>query len=150
MKVTYNNIITKLEEFGASHFQINEVNNGDLFEAIQHDKFADFLYPLLFIVDSSSNLEEGAINLGFDILCMDLVNKDESNENEIKSDTLQILLDVVAYMDKLVADEWYFLKIVKSSSLESFTERFDDEVTGWKINITLKQPLTYNECQIPK
>jgi len=150
MKVTYNNIITKLEEFANDHYQINEFNNGDLWECVQHDQFSSFNYPLLFVVDSSSSLEQGAINLGFDLLCMDLVDKDESNENEIKSDALQILLDVVAYMEKLLNDEWYFLQIQKSSSLESFTERFDDELTGWKINITLKQPLTYNECQIPK
>jgi len=149
MKVTYNNIITQLSTFASDHFQINSYSNGDLWEAIQHDQFNDFDYPLLFVVDGSSNLEQGAITLGFDILCMDLVNKDESNENEVKSDTLQMLLDVVAYMEKLTTDKWYYLQIQKTSSLESFTERFDDEVTGWKISIQLKQPNTYNECQIP-
>ena len=150
MKVTYNQIVTQLEEFANAHYQINEFNNGDLWEAVQHDQFSDFDYPLLFVKDNPSNLAPGEINLSFDLLCMDLVNKDESNENEVKSDTLQMLLDVVAYLEKLTTDKWYFIQINKTSSLESFTERFDDELTGWKLSITLKQPLTYNECQIPK
>lgn len=149
MKVTYNNIITELQTFSSSHYQINEFNNGDLWEAIQHNQFADFNYPLLFVVDAGGSLEQGALNLSFDLFCMDLVHKDESNENEVKSDTLQILLDVVAYLEKLVDTKWYYLQIQKTGSLESFTERFDDELTGWKITITLKQPFTYNDCQIP-
>ena len=142
MKVTYNNIITKLNAFCESHYQINEFNNGDLWEALEKDQFNDFLYPLVFMVDAGGNLEEGAVNLSFD--------KGEENENDVKSDTLQILLDVVAYLEKQNTGDWYYVQILKNNSLESFTERFDDELTGWKINITLKQPLTYNECQIPK
>jgi len=150
MKVTYNNIVTNLNNFCQSHYQINEFNNGDLWEAIQHNQFTDFNYPLVFMVDAGGSLEEGAINLSFDILCMDLVDKGEENENDVKSDTLQILLDVVAYLEKQNTNDWYYVQILKNNSLESFTERFDDELTGWKINITLKQPNTYNECQIPK
>ena len=148
MKVTYNNIITQLETFANDHYQINEFKNGDLWEAIQHNQFTDFVYPLLFVVDTPGSLDQGSLTMSFDLLCMDKAT--EEIENEVKSDTLQMLLDVVAYMEKLTDDKWYFLQIEKTSTVESFTERFDDVLTGWKISISLKQPFTYNDCQIPK
>lgn len=148
MKVTYNNIINQLETFSSSHYQINEFANGDLWEVVQHNKFDDFTYPLVFMVDAGGGLDQGSLTLNFDILCMDKAT--EENENDVKSDTLQILTDIVAYMEKLTTDKWYFLQIEKTSSLESFTERFDDTLTGWKISISLKQPFTYNDCAIPK
>ena len=148
MKVTYNQIISQLETFANDHYQIESFKNGDLWEAIQHNQLTDWMYPLLFVVDQPGTLEQGSHTFSFDILCMDKAT--EEIENEVKSDTHQILLDVVAYMEKLITDEWYFLQIEKTSSFESFTERFDDVLTGWKININLKQPFTYNDCAIPK
>ena len=36
-----------------------------------------------------------------------------------------------------------------SKAREKITERFDDTVTGWTMNIDFKQPLQYDECAIP-
>lgn len=149
MKVTYNNIIEQLRTFAKSHFQINEFANGDLWEAIEHNQFSDFNYPLLFAVDGGGSTEQGGVNLNFDLLCMDLVDKAEQIENEVKSDTLQILLDVVAYLKKLQDSNWYYVEVSPNSQLSSFTEKLQDELTGWKISVSIRQPFTYNACAIP-
>jgi len=149
MKITYNQIIKQFEDFATAHRQINEFGNGDLWEIVQKETLAELNYPMLFVQDSPASIGEGFITNGFNILVMDKANEG-TVETEVKSDTLLILLDTIAYFEKLYTDNWKFVKIEKSGSISSFTERFDDTLTGWTMSMQLKQPLEYNECQIPQ
>ena len=150
MKITYNQMIQQFQEFANAHRQINEFGNGDLWEVVQHDSLLkDFNYPLLFVQDSPASIGDGFITNSFNILVMDKANEG-TVETEVKSDTLLILLDTIAYFEKLYTDNWKFVSIEKTGSISSFTERFDDTLTGWTMSMQLKQPLEYNECQIPQ
>ena len=149
MKITYNQIIKQFQDLATSHRQINEFGNGDLWEIVQHDSLLkDFNYPLLFVQDSPVSVGEGFITSSFNVLVMDKANEG-TVETEVKSDTLLILLDVIAYFEKLYTDNWKFVKMEKNGSIDSFTERFDDTLTGWTMSISFKQPLDYDNCQIP-
>ena len=149
MKITYNQIIKEFQDFATAHRQINEFGNGDLWEIVQHDSLLkDFNYPLLFVQDSPVSVGDGFITSSFNVLVMDKANEG-TVETEVKSDTLLILLDVLAYFEKLYTDNWKFVKMEKNGSIDSFTERFDDTLTGWTMSISFKQPLDYNDCQIP-
>lgn len=147
--ITYNEIIKLLNDFYTSHYQVNSFENGDLWEAIESKTFDDALYPLAFLVDAGANTTKGKLGLTFDLLCMDLVDKGEANENEVKSDTLQILTDTVSYLKQLNDGKWYTLVVEDSNNLSSFTQKMSDELTGWKITITLTQPFNYDACSIP-
>ena len=149
MKITYNQIIKQFEDFATAHRQINEFKSGDLWELTQKESLAELNYPMLFVQDSPASIGDGFITNGFNILVMDKANEG-TVETEVKSDTLLILLDTIAYFEKLYTDNWKFVKIEKSGSISSFTERFDDTLTGWTMSMQLKQPLEYNECQIPQ
>lgn len=150
MKISYNQIIKQFEDFATAHRQVNEFGNGDLWEIVQHDSLLkDYNYPLLFVQDSPASVGEGFITNGFNILVMDKSNEG-AMETEVKSDTLLTLLDCLAYFDKLYTDNWKFVSLQKTGSISSFTERFDDTLTGWTMTIQFTQPLEYNECQIPQ
>ena len=149
MKITYNQIIKQFEDFATAHRQINQFKTGDLWEIVQKETLAELNYPMLFLQDSPASIGEGFITNSFNILVMDKANEG-TVETEVKSDTLLILLDTIAYFEKLYTDNWKFVKIEKSGSISSFTERFDDTLTGWTMSMQLKQPLQYDECQIPK
>ena len=149
MKITYNQIIKQFEDFATAHRQINQFKTGDLWEIVQKETLAELNYPMLFLQDSPASIGEGFITNSFNILVMDKANEG-TVETEVKSDTLLILLDTIAYFEKLYTDNWKFVKIEKSGSISSFTERFDDTLTGWTMSMQLKQPLEYNECQIPQ
>lgn len=149
MKITYNQIIKQFQDFATAHRQINEFKTGDLWEVVQKETLAELNYPMLFVQDSPATIGEGFITNGFNILVMDKANEG-TVETEVKSDTLLILLDTIAYFEKLYTDNWKFVKIEKTGSISSFTERFDDTLTGWTMSMQLKQPLEYNECQIPQ
>lgn len=149
MKITYNQIIQEFQDFATAHRQINEFKTGDLWEVVQKESLAELNYPMLFVQDSPASIGEGFITNGFNILVMDKANEG-TVETEVKSDTLLILLDTIAYFEKLYTDNWKFVKIEKTGSISSFTERFDDTLTGWTMSMQLKQPLQYDECQIPQ
>jgi hypothetical protein len=145
MKITYNQIIKEFQDFATAHKQINEFKVGDLWEVVQKESLAELNYPMLFVQDSPASVGDGFITKSFNILVMDKANEG-TIETEVKSDTLLILLDTIAYFEKLYTDNWKFVKIEKSGSISSFTERFDDTLTGWTMTMSLKQPLAYDEC----
>jgi len=149
MKITYNQIIKEFQDFATAHRQVNEFKSGDLWELTQKESLAELNYPMLFVQDSPASIGDGFITNSFNILVMDKANEG-TVETEVKSDTLLILLDTIAYFEKLYTDNWKFVKIEKSGSISSFTERFDDTLTGWTMSMQLKQPLEYNKCQIPQ
>ena len=149
MKITYNQIIKEFQDFATAHRQVNQFKTGDLWEIVQKESLAELNYPMLFVQDSPASIGDGFITNGFNILVMDKANEG-TVETEVKSDTLLILIDTIAYFEKLYTDNWKFVKIEKTGSISSFTERFDDTLTGWTMSMQLKQPLEYNECQIPQ
>jgi|TARA_R110001583_G_scaffold131713_2_gene283535 hypothetical protein len=153
MIITYNQIMKEFKTFATNHKQIQNFGNGDLWEIVEHNQLADFNYPLFWVADQPANLGDGTFTWNFNIMAMDLVNKDESNENDVKSDMCQVLLDCVSYFEQKTAIsnnvDWLKVNLVRSSTLNSFTERFSDELTGWGMNIGFRLPFSYNNCDLP-
>ncbi len=146
---SYNQIIKRIKWFADNHRQVNSFGNGDLWEVIEHDQLADFEYPLIFLVDVPNTINASVDSTAFDVYFMDLVHKDESNENEVKSDQKRTALDLIAFLKQDATLRENNVVITKNNTLTSFTEKFNDELTGWKMNIQLNQPFNYNSCQIP-
>lgn len=153
MILTYNQIIEQFRIFANLHKQVQNFGNGDLWEIVEHNQLVDFNYPLFWVADQPATLGDGTFTWNFNIMAMDLVNKDESNENDVKSDMCQVLLDAVAYFEQQNVSssliDWKRINLVRGSTLNSFTERFEDELTGFGMNIGFKMPFAYDNCDIP-
>lgn len=147
MELTYNQIIKVLNDFATNHYQINEFGNGDLWEVVEHNKTKDFNYPLLWVQDQPNSTTNGEIEMTFRCFFINLVQKDESNENEVKSDMQQCCLDLLSYWHKQT--DYRTVSVDVNTTLTSFTERFNDELTGWWIDIKLIQQFKYDKCAIP-
>jgi len=151
--LNYQKIILESNTFADNHLQINSFGNGNMWEVVERDKLQPFNYPLLWLEDSGSSVQDKAVTFNFNILVMDQVLNGEENEVFVKSSMHQILLDYLAYFDRTVlydvdGDRIKF-DIVRSSSLSSFTERFNDELAGWVMTVTFRTPFDYNKCNIP-
>jgi len=153
MILTYNQIIEQFKIFASLHKQVQNFGNGDLWEIVEHNQLADFNYPLFWVADQPATLGDGTFTWNFNIMAMDLVNKDESNENDVKSDMCQVLLDAVAYFEQQNVSssfiDWKRINLVRGSTLNSFTERFEDELTGFGMNLGFKMPFAYDNCNLP-
>lgn len=147
---SYNEIIADFETFANNHYQIKSFGNGDLWEAIEKDSTADLLFPRMWVVDNGASLSGNDFNLSFSIYLFDQPATDESDENEIKSDMLQVAQDILAFFrDYDNSDDFDYI-LERTASLTSFTDSENDSLTGWRLDLTFKQNFLYYKCAIPK
>ncbi len=134
---------------GAQH--IRKVTVGDIFEV--EAKAKD--YPLLHIATESAAIDTGRVVYSFQLILMDLVSKDESNEEDVLNDTLETLKHFLAYLRMGVTtygqtpepeDAANMIRLQESISCEPFTERFDNEVAGWTANIQIEVMYDFDYC----
>jgi hypothetical protein len=150
---TYNNVIDTLKNLGENHLQISTTTVGDIFDI---DLEKNTKYPLMHL--NPVNVTTGRVGLtyNFQVFIMDLVEPDESNEQEVYSDVLQICVDIIAILSN---SKWqsqleldidapvYFAE--GNFTLEPFKERFDQSVTGWVFNIGITVENDFQSCDIP-
>lgn len=144
---TYNQLIKWFSDFAANHYQINYFGNGDFWEAMESNQANHKLFPILWVNPTSSRIEFPYMTTSFTILCMDLVNKDESNENEVLSDMQLIMQDLKSTLD----DPSYgnYFQVEKTADMTPFTEKFSGWVTGWQMNVVIKTKWVKDRCAVP-
>ena len=145
--VTLNQDIEILKNFALKHKGINTFYFGDEWEVGESNPI---VYPLMNAILQSSVSAKGVISRRYLIVISDLVNKDESNENQVLSDTEQICYDLPMYL-RGVANSGLLstFKVVEDISLTDFTERNDDEVSGHFFEITMSSHIGNSSCFLP-
>lgn len=93
------------------------------------------------------SIDTKELEISFSLWFMDLVNKDERNETEVLSDQLLIATDVISLLNSDTYDDSFFIN--GDVSLESFTEKTDNEISGWKTDIRFRLPYVKDTCYIP-
>lgn len=150
--ITYNQLKDLFQDFQTRHYQLNDYYFGELSE---FGNSKSFTYPLLGVIPSQSVLIKGqggnynTIQHIFNIFVADLVKSDELNTQDVLSDTLQIITDLVGEIDQLEFYRENNITMITDSVLTPFFERFDDLVGGWNIQITLSMPNKLNPCLSP-
>jgi len=141
--ITLNNVMSALEQIATNHRQINSYGTGDLYDIVTS---GDTSYPLMYTIMENSQIGNKAEALTFTILIMDAVKGGRVNEDDVASDTLEIVKDIVAQLQH-PSYTWSFENDL--ITIEPFTERFTDSVTGYSFRVTLVLPFAYDRCQIP-
>jgi len=152
MKIqTVNQLISVFKDIATRHYQINGFGIGDSWEIGASEAK---MHPVLWINPVTATMPETdygykTFEIDFEVRVFDLVNKDESNENDVLSDTIDIIKDIITEFKGhpyYVASE---LNIVNDISFEAFTEEFDEEVSGWLCEISLMTPILTTFCGLP-
>ena len=164
---TYNNVVNTLKNIGEQHHQIATVTTGDIYE-INLEKMEKF--ALMHINPVNVVAGEYGLTYNFQIFIMDMVteksNWTESNiqsanrlssGQEVLSECLQIAVDVISmlrhseHQSLTTADDInspkYFAQ--GEQTLEPFSERFDNELTGWVFPVGVVVPNNFDSCNIP-
>jgi hypothetical protein len=127
------------------------------------------LFPLFHINPVSVDASQATLTYNFQLFVMDLVSQKKdwkestiqsadnlSNEQEVLSSCLQICVDIIGMMrhskwqaagELDIDDIVYFTE--GDFSLEPFTERFDNLLTGWVFNIGIEVKNDFQTCVIP-
>jgi len=151
----YNNTIDTLKQLGTNHYQIKTVTTGDIWEISLE---TNELYPLMHINPINAVAATHQMTLNFQIFIMDLVFNDESNEQEVLSDCLSICNDLIGTLKN--GESLYLSGASQGESpayftegdvtIEPFTERFDNSVTGWVFTLPIVIENNYNTCIAPQ
>ena len=150
---TYFNVIETLKNLGTEHQQISTTTTGDIFDI---DLEKNTKYPLMHINPVNVTTTRTELIYNFQIFVMDLVEPDNANEQDVYSDVLQTCIDIIAIMSN---SKWqsqltldldapvYFAE--GNFTLEPFTERFDQAVTGWVFQVGATVQNDFQSCVIP-
>ena len=151
----YNNTIDTLKKLGQQHYQIKTVTTGDIWEI---DLEKNTMFPLMHINPVNAVAGTHQMTLNFQIFVMDLVFPDQSNEQEVLSDCLSICNDLIATLKNGTSlylsgasqgqNPAYFTE--GDITIEPFTERFDNSVSGWVFTLPIVIENDYNTCIAPQ
>ncbi len=96
--------------------------------------------------NSINNTQNGADSVtSIEVFFCDLIHKDNSDYEQVLSDMQIVALDIYS---QLLWDlkNYYKVNLDPSVSLNPFTDRFNDEVTGWSIVINIRQFYDKSTC----
>ena len=163
---TYNNAINTLKQLGAEHEQIATTTTGDIYDI---DLEKNTLFPLFHINPVNVATGQSSLTYNFQLFVMDAVSEREnwteanlqsadrlSNEQEVLSSCLQICVDIIGIMrhskwqgagELDIDDPVYFTE--GEYTIEPFTERFDNLLTGWVFSIGIVVQNDFQTCTIP-
>ena len=151
---TFDNVVERLVAICKNHPLVNQAETGDAWEI---STGGNVVYPLCMIVPTGMQALEKEVEYSFNVICMDLVEPGESNQQRVLSQTSEILLDVIsiykhggyAYDDEYKNTNSYYDYTNERSAtfrLEPFTEKFDDNVAGWNMVFTITMFHDYSVC----
>jgi len=126
---------------------VNTFTQGDIFEV----DLKEITYPLAHLSYNTANFDTGTLTYSYQLIVMDLVSKNERNEDQVLSDTLNTIGDIISTLRNsdavpLIEDYRNSFRLQDSISCEPFTERFDNEVTGWAANFSIEVEFDASAC----
>ena len=159
--ITYKNIVDDFNSIATNHYLINSFHNGFLDE-VDIDKMNTNSFPLLYVEPTANTIDSGVLTYSFNIYILDILKEDLSNREEVWSNTLQIIQDIVAEVKQNLSLQTsggdsgkkfsYFSDEVVLElpiTTEPITARFANILTGWTSNISLQVNNTNNLCDAP-
>lgn len=159
---TYNfkKITDLLKNIANKHKQINSYSLGDLKqlgyyteERLKENNTTDNLaahYPLMYVVPATATSDGRQTIYTFNILVMDILNvKNFDVETDIWSDTLDICKDIAAALKYNLEECYENWDVNFPVTFTPFSERFDDYLSGWNLEIKLVIPDALDLCDAP-
>ena len=150
---TYNNVINTLLLIAEGYHGISTTSVGDIFDI---DLEKNTKYPLMHINPLNVTTGRVALTYNFQIFVMDMVDTDDANEQDVYNDVLQTCVDIISIFRNSkyqsennddINEPIYFTE--GDYTLEPFTERFDNELTGWVFTIAVTTINNFDACTIP-
>ena len=142
--MTFNQIITLFRNISNAHKQLKSFGVGEAWEVEGFIK-PGIIYPMLWIIPTSSTTNESVKIRTFTCLVMGQVKKDKTNEQEILSDCEQIGDDII----KILLNNSSDYDLMNTPQMFPFKEDFGDWLAGWKFDIEIETAFANNPCDMP-
>jgi len=146
--MTLNSIIKRIRTLALAHKQIRRFKTG-----LVGDFFADHTakYPACMLQYNAGNISitEGRTTVNFRMFLVDLVHvasDTKENEDDVLSDMLSVLMDLVAEMRN---DAWQDWRLSADNTITGIVEGDNDLYAGWYIDFTVSTMFKQNLCEVP-
>ena len=151
------NIIDDLTTLGRLHKQVGSVGVGDTrqlnyilryVDKEENDTHRETVYPLFYINPQTVVSSSGSKTFTVNMMVLDIVNQDLSNETDVMSDCDQIGDDIVAALmfpnvTPLIKPEY---TIIQSVTKTFVSEKYDDIVSAVIFSLQVIIPEDINRC----
>lgn len=142
---SYNQLIDYINTFATNHQQVKNFGNGFRYD-LNTIMTIDNEFPFLYVEPLSHSFLSVTQNYTIRVWCMDLKQKDSTNQTEVISDTLQILNDLVKYIKNDNTNDY---NIINQPSAVPNTNYGVEFCTGWFIDLVVEVTINDTTCDIP-
>ena len=146
---TVNQILSQFLDIASAHRQINSFGFGEIQD---YATSGTTNYPAMWvdIGDCSIGGNEDEQSLytqqSYTVWIIDRLQKGKGNLEDVFSDTQQIVLDVIAQLNK---SGYEFVVDIGNQLTPIFDKFHDDELAGFSFNLVIKQNYDRDRCAIP-
>jgi hypothetical protein len=144
---TLNQIKSEFEVIAKEHKQINDFYWGYFYDAFNENIITSTVLIVNVKQTRKGKGENNYINLDLEITIADKIYTDRINENDVRSDTLQIINDIHNTIQSKRWSRWS--TIIGDAQINYFREASTDVVCGWVMNLTLQVADLRDLCAIP-
>jgi len=148
--ITYNNIITALNNFATNHFFIKTFSHGNVEEM---DLSKEGQYPLMHVNYTGANYDVGIKTYNFEVYIMDLPSDkiDKiSYQREVISDSEQCAEDLLAdIVNGGNIFNFQYQYELTSASLTPLEEETKNVLAGVVLDLGITIPYQYDSCNAP-
>jgi len=142
---SWNQLISYISGFTTSHQQIKNFGVGFRFD-LNKSITEDDNFVLMYMEPISHRHQNWTQVYRVRFYCLDLKQKDSSNEMDVVSDTLQILNDLIKYIKNNPYNEWNVLGEGFSLPITNYTVEF---ASGWFTDLDIEISINDSDCDIP-
>ena len=139
-----NTIINALHQFQANHLELKRFKCS-FFEQFDNFSTSGDSFPILYAIPNEVSFEENIDVQSFRVYCVDILQKDRSNEQYILNDSLLVLRDLTNWL-RQGDNGLNILNIPRAIPVNNFLVDF---TCGWYIDIDIECEAITTECAIP-
>ena len=155
----FKNIHDDIQLLVTKHKQINSFGMGSpdqmsywtqIRDGVENPTFESPIFPLLYVVPGECVNSLQFKTWNFQLVMSDIVDRDLTNQVDVLSDTLQMLMDVVTMFRLSVRPEFgcfdTYYDTFANTEFVPFLEKYDDLTNGWTANLQITTTTALDRC----
>lgn len=142
---SYNTLVDALTQFSDNHLTLKRFQCS-FFEQFDNFSTSGNSFPILYAIPSDVSFDDNIDEFSFRVYCVDILQKDRSNEQTILNETLLVLRDLTNWMRLDQNNNLNILNTPRAIPVNNFLTEF---TTGWYVDITIETTPETSDCAIP-
>ncbi len=140
----YNTIINTLNQFANAHLSLKRFKVS-FFDQMDPFTSSDNSFPILYVIPNDVSFQENIDVISFRVYCVDLLQKDRSNEQTVLNQTLLIQRDLTNWLRQSDND----LNILNNPRAIPINNFGTDFTVGWYVDFEIEATPETTDCSIP-